>query len=170
MVMNQASLFSPAPRNVCVFSPCRRYRYSLRRKINDRASVCLWVLANPSVADEFDLDPTLRRCADYTERWGFGEMRVVNERAWVETESSLVPDDDSAIGVDNGWHIIENARGSNLIVCGWGRLGGGAGVRVFYLLRDEGFWLHALKLNKNGSPQHPLYLKASLKPFPLEAA
>lgn len=25
-------------------------------------------------------------------------------------------------------------------------------------------------LNQNGSPQHPLYLKASRKPFPLEAA
>lgn len=168
MTKGQLPLLATEPMNECVFSPCRRYRYSLRRKINDRASVCLWVLANPSVADEFDLDPTLRRCADYTERWGFGEMRVVNVRAWVETDSDLVPEDDSiAIGFDNGRHVIENARGANLIVCGWGNLGGAAGLRCLQLLRDEGFRPHALKLNQDGSPQHPLYLRKDAKPFPM---
>jgi hypothetical protein len=184
--VTQLSLTGTAtPRNECVFSPCpscgsvprcgcgvkRTYRYVLKRRINDRAAVCLWVMANPSIADEYKLDPTLTRCADYTERWGFGEMRVVNVRAWIETDSDKVPDDDSiAIGFDNGHHVIENARAANLIVCGWGKLGGTAGLRCAQLLRDEGFRLHALKLNQDGSPQHPLYLAKSLKPFPMEAA
>jgi hypothetical protein len=158
------------PRNECVFSPCRRYRYSLRRKINDATGVCLWVMANPSVADEFRLDPTLTRCADYTERWGYGEMRVVNVRAWVETDSSKLPPDDIAIGLDNnGAHIVRNAMESQLIVCGWGKLGGSAGLRALQLLRDLGFAPHALKLNQDGSPQHPLYLAKTLKPFRMEA-
>jgi hypothetical protein len=168
--MNQPALFAVPHRNECVFSPCRRYRYSLRRKISDASSTVLWVMANPSIADEFKLDPTLTRCADYTERWGYGEMRVVNVRAWVETDSSKLPPDDQAIGVENGFHIVKNAVASQLIICGWGKLGGAAGLRALQLLRDDGFKPHALKLNKDGSPQHPLYLKASLKPFPLEAA
>jgi hypothetical protein len=168
--LSQLSFITTAPRNECVFSSCRRYRYSLRRKINDASSVCLWVMANPSIADEFRLDPTLTRCADYTERWGYGEMRVVNVRAWVETDSSKLPPDDIAIGFDNGFHIIKNAIASQLIVCGWGKLGGTAGLRALQLLRDEGFKPHALKLNQDGSPQHPLYLKSSLKPFPMGAS
>lgn len=93
---------SPIPRNVCVFSKDRKYRYSLVRDLGTGEGACLWVLANPSIADEFRLDNTLTRCADYTQRWGYREMRVANVRAWVETDSSKVPDDDVlAAGPDN---------------------------------------------------------------------
>lgn len=166
----QAQLFARPQRNECVFSPCRRYRYLLRRVINPTAKrgICLWLLANPSVADEYDLDPTLRRCADYTERWGFSEMRVVNVRAWIETESDKVPDDESAWGPDNLAHIMQQADQADLLVCGWGRLGGERALTILEWVKQVAK-PHALRLNQDGSPQHPLYLPAILKPFPLEA-
>lgn len=165
--MTQAALFSPPARNECVFSPCRKYRYLLRRVVSpsEPRTTCLWVLANPSVADEYDLDPTLRRCADYTKRWGFHTMAVVNVRAWVETKSKEVPPDPLAIGPQNNDAIIAAAGLASLVVCGWGKLGGERGKRVLALLRDIEVVPHALQLNEDWSPQHPLYLKKSLQPF-----
>ncbi len=165
--MNQLALIGP--RNECVFSPCRRYRYVLKRKLGSGAGVCLWVMANPSVADEFRLDPTLTRCADYTAQWGFGAMHVVNVRAFVSTNPKGVPSDPIAIGPDNDGHIIEQAAHAKLVVCGWGRLAGERHTQVLKLLSPYCV-PHALKRNGDGSPSHPLYLAKALKPFPLEAA
>lgn len=156
------------PRNECVFSPCRRYRYVLKRRLDRGIGVCLWVMLNPSIADEFRLDPTLTRCADYTERWGFGAMHVVNVRAWVATDPKDVPTDPLAIGDDNDNHIIEQAANAKLVVCDWGALAGERSAHVLKLIRPYCV-PHALSLTKGGEPGHPLYLRKDLKPFPLEA-
>lgn len=166
--MTQTAMFSPTAHNECVFSACRKYRYVLRRVVNAKGrGACLWVLANPSVADEYKLDPTLKRCAAYTEEWGFSTMAVVNVRAWVSTVAKAVPADPLAIGPENNDRIVFEAARANLVVCGWGNLGGERGRRVLALLRDIGVNPHALKLNEDGSPVHPLYQPASLKPFPM---
>lgn len=166
--MNQLRLLQ-TPRNECVFSPCRKYRYVLKHKLDSGVGVCLWVMANPSKADEFDLDTTLTRCADYTERWGYAEMRVVNVRAWVSTDPKGVPADPIGIGPDNDNHIIEQAAQAKLVVCGWGALGGERGARVLQLLRPYCV-PHALTLTKAGAPGHPLYLAKKLTPFALEVS
>lgn len=168
--MIQASLFPAEVRFPCIFSPCGRYRYLLRAEISSLGKgVCLWVLANSSKGNEQRLDPTLTRCADYTERWGFGEMRVVNARAWIATNPKDVPADPLAIGPDNDGHIIEQAAQARLVVCGWGKLGGERGTHILKLLRPYCV-PHALVQNGDGSPSHPLYLRKDLKPFPLEVA
>lgn len=154
-------------RNECVFSSCHKYRYLLKRVINNSgAGICLWIMANPSIADEFRLDPTLTRCLDYTTRWGFSEMRVVNVRAWIETESAKVPVDPLAIGPDNFDHVIEQANLADTVICGWGKLGGELGRFMLRAIRPVAH-PYALKLNQDGSPQHPLYLSKSLEPFPI---
>lgn len=169
--MAQLSLLKPPARNECVFSPCRRWRYLLKRVVNEAGvGVCLWIMANPSIADEYKLDPTLTRCADYTERWGFAEMRVANARAWVSTDPKAVPADPLAIGPENDQHILEQVVQAKLVVCGWGALGGERGPRVLQLIKPYCV-PHALKLNKSdNSPSHPLYLAKSIQPFPMEAA
>lgn len=166
-----ATLFPELPRNECVFSPCRRYRYLLKRVVDRKATkgICLWVLANPSVADEVDLDPTLRHCADYAARWGYSEMRVVNVRAWVETKSEKVPPGLLAIGPDNFQHVMDQTLEASLVVCGWGKLGGELGLEMLHAIKRVCV-PHALKLTNAGEPYHPLYLRKELKPFPLEAA
>lgn len=62
------------------FNDARTHRFSLQRIIDPRHpddAVC-WVLLNPSTADAFKLDPTLKRCAQFSLRWGFGSMLIVN--------------------------------------------------------------------------------------------
>ena len=44
-----------------VFSKDRRFRYILRRKVGWDERVCLFIMLNPSTADETHDDPTIRR-------------------------------------------------------------------------------------------------------------
>jgi hypothetical protein len=56
---------------------------------------------------------------------------------------------------------------ASLVICGWGKAGGlrDRGKTVLMLIRSVGRIPHALKLNADGTPQHPLYLPYSKKPF-----
>lgn len=53
------------------FSPCRQYRYSLRRQWGDPAGgYAMFVGLNPSTADETMDDQTIRRCVGFAKQWG----------------------------------------------------------------------------------------------------
>lgn len=58
---------------LATWSPCKNYRYTLRRvwRSVDEPRVVTWVLLNPSTADEFASDPTIRRCMGFSQEWGF---------------------------------------------------------------------------------------------------
>ncbi len=59
-------------------SACGRYRYRLTRVWDRSRPRCLWVMLNPSTADERSLDPTARRCFDFSLSWGCGALEAVN--------------------------------------------------------------------------------------------
>jgi hypothetical protein len=152
-----------------VYSPCRSYRYLLAWPTglaNER--IACGIFANPSTATEEQLDPTCRRWVNYCRAWGYGWAWVVNVRAWRETDPRKVPPDPESIGQENDRHILQAALGAELVVCGWGRLGGRRGDGVLGLLSYAGIVPHALKVNQDGSPCHPLYLSSKLKPQPLD--
>lgn len=64
-----------------LFSPCRKYRYRLYRKWGPRP-LANFVLLNPSVADEFQNDPTVERLQARALNWGYGGLVVTNIFAW----------------------------------------------------------------------------------------
>ena len=43
-------------------------------------------MLNPSIADERDLDPTLRRCKGFAQEWGMDGMLMTNVRPLVATD------------------------------------------------------------------------------------
>jgi hypothetical protein len=187
--MSQLGLFSqppaPAPAQTkpwATFSRCgqhgsdcadefctgRPYRYFLAFPTGAaNARAALGIFANPSTATPADPDPTVTRWIDYCRRWGFGWAWVANARAWRETDPKKMPADPQAIGPENDVHLQHFIVQADLIVCGWGKLAGPRGPRVLELVRAAGKVPHALKLNGDGSPTHPLYLAASLVPFPM---
>lgn len=159
------------------FAPGRLYRYRLWRIWNPALPRALFILMNPSTADEVRNDPTIERCYRRVMAWRrrgllFGGIEVCNVFAWRETDSRLLPRLIAAgldiVGPDNDFHIESAARAADLIVCGWGQPGNllGRGRRVLELL--EGRELHALAINADGTPQHPLYIgyDAELLPLP----
>lgn len=146
----------------------RPYRYLLGWPTGvDNDRICIFVLANPSTATADELDPTVTRCIDYARAWKYGWCWVLNVRAFRATDPKAVPRTREAIGPSNDTIIEAFVRCAQLVVCGWGKLGGARGPVVLELIRKAGKTPHALKLNDDGSPRHPLYLAKNLKPVEL---
>src|SRR3989441_9105308 len=61
-----------------VFSKCRRWRYLLWRRWDEKRPSANFLMLNPSTADETQLDPSCTRARDYAARLGFGGLFVTN--------------------------------------------------------------------------------------------
>jgi len=163
-----------------IFSPCRRYRYLLWRIWDATAPPATFCMMNGSTADEVDDDATVTRCCERAARWDLtdflkvGGVKVINAFGWRETDSRKLPLLVAAgidiVGPDNDRHILEACRGAAIVICGWGNPGHQLlqrGPAVLKLMRDNGIVPMALKVNANGSPQHPLYISYDTLPQPL---
>ncbi len=150
-----------------VFSRCRRWRYQLWRRWDERRPVANFLMLNPSTADERKLDPTCARARDYAERWGYGALIVTNIFAFRATDPERMKAVRDPVGRANDAAILRAARESALVVCAWGNHGKflDRSSRVKSLLTKNLVPLHALRVNSGGEPAHPLYLPAALKPI-----
>jgi len=145
-----------------IFSPCRKYRYSLSRIWKPERPYCLFVALNPSTADENIDDSTIRRCIRFSFDWGYGGMVMTNIFAYRSTDPAGLKIPDDPIGPENDSFIKKLSFSAGITVCAWGIHGNylSRGKTVLSFLKDP----HYLKLTKDGTPNHPLYLKANLKP------
>lgn len=172
MVTSQAALpLGDADASGATFSPDRAHRYSLWRVWRPSAGRVLWVMLNPSTADEVVLDPTIRRCVDFAKRWGYGGIEVVNLFALRSTDPAALYDHADPIGPENDRHIVEAAGRAKRVIGAWGVHGAhrGRAPAVEALLAGTGP-LECLGTNRDGSPRHPLYVWSGTQPLTLEAA
>lgn len=154
----------------CEFSPDRRFRYFLFRQWNADLGRCMFVMLNPSTADEIKNDPTVERCQRRAAAMGFGSLSVTNIFALRSTDPRLLYEFNDPVGSDNDFYIETACKSSDLIVCGWGKHGNlkKRGEEVLALIRKTGKTPHALKINSDGTPAHPLYIGYDVKPSPIE--
>lgn len=156
----------PQPQNgrAVTFSPCRTYRYTLRIVWDESLPVAAFVGLNPSTADEYQDDPTIRRCKGFAQSWGCGGMLMLNLFAFRATDPAEMKRAADPIGPDNRLaEFLDTCTGPR-VAC-WGTHGSHAGRAAFIApLLPE---LQCLGKNADGSPKHPLYLKAdtALQPF-----
>ena len=160
----QPDLFSEAIRRTAVFSPCRTWRYTLERYWDEELPRFLFVLLNPSTADEKRDDPTNRRAINFVKRWGGGSCIFVNLFAFRTPLPAEMKKAADPIGPENDSYILAQAQMASKIICGWGTHGEwkNRGRDVMRLL--EGFDRYTLGLTKRGHPKHPLYLRADTDP------
>ena len=143
------------------FSDCRKYRYALSRTWNGKKKTILFIGLNPSTANEKIDDPTIRRCINYAQNWGYGSLLMVNLFAYRATIPSELKNVKNPIGNDNDLHIIELSKKADIAVAAWGNEGSllNRDKEVKKILPN----LMCLKINKSGQPAHPLYQKKDLK-------
>ena len=161
-----------APDSGAVFSPCRRWRYLLWRQWDEKLPVLNVIGCNPSTAAEIKNDVTASRLVDFAQKWGYGKLNLTNLFAWVATNPADMKEA-SARGLDVVGHknhkwIFSEADGAKTVICAWGMNGNfrHRGKEVERTLRlNLSLKLCALKLCKDGTPQHPLYLRGDTKPF-----
>lgn len=152
-----------------IISECGKYRYRLERKWVG-LKTCLFIMLNPSTADADIDDPTIRRCMGFASREGCGRLIVVNLYGFRSTDPKALPKLGAmnAAGMKNAYHVEMAMKESDLIIAGWGRQSPWiqpiASVRT--CANNFGKIIQCLGLNNNGSPRHPLYIRADA---PLQA-
>jgi hypothetical protein len=124
------------------------------------------IMLNPSTADEFENDPTVERCERRARSMGYGGLTVLNIFALRSTDPKGLYESDDPIGPLNDRVIELLTEGAWSVICGWGTHGKfmARGQQVCSHLRSAGVVTMALKLNKDGSPGHPLYVPYHLEP------
>lgn len=147
-----------------VLSPCRLYRYELRRQWDPTKPEVAFIGLNPSTADETQDDPTIRKCIGYAKRWGFGGLCMVNLFAYRATDPADMKRYSDPIGPENDETLRRITSSAGLTIAAWGTEGVhlDRAKAVLPLLHNP----HCLRITKAGHPGHPLYILGSATPFP----
>ena len=150
-------------------SPCGAYRYTLSREWLTGYGRVVFVMLNPSTADATKDDRTIRRCIGYAQAWGAGALDVVNLYAFRATKPADLWRATDPVGPDNDAHIAATVRAEHVtkVIAAWGK--NAKPDRILAVTRIVRDWnpraLHALRVSKDGTPNHPLYLPGALRPF-----
>ena len=146
-----------------VWSPCRKYRYTLWRVFSEYPPKNFMAVIglNPSTATELEDDPTVNRCWKLAKREGFDAFCMLNIFALRSTDPQQLYKSADPIGAENDRWIIEVTQQADIVVAAWGVHGAfqyrGRDVRQMIL--D----LKCLGITKHGHPRHPLYLRKDVE-------
>lgn len=163
-----------------VISDDELFRYSLWRNWEDLAATapsndcCLWIALNPSTADAFKEDATVRKCIGFSRRWGHTSMEIVNMYAFRSRHPKMLKLALDPVGPDNDAWILRAVARSKRVVAAWGNapIIGERDVALGRLLETAGAELSCLGVTGWGRPKHPLVLsyRTPLVPYRPRAA
>lgn len=147
------------------FSGDGGYRNFLTRTWGEGAPA-VWIMLNPSTADAFDDDPTIRQCIGFTRRLApeAGGLTVVNLYSLRATDPAELWTHPDPVGPAGNYYLgsraISGALDGRLVIAAWGMHGArhGRGAQVATELTAAGVKLWCLGVTKDGHPKHPLYL------------
>lgn len=166
----------PAVRRWAVFDPTNdSYRYELGRQFEPGpAGIVLFVLCNPSTANESNDDPTIRRCMSFAQRWEFGTVLIGNLFAYrtpypADMFAALKRGTD-IVGPRNDEYLAAMAERATRIVCAWGsfQLAWDRSKVVYQSLMQHRPKMVMLRRAITGAPYHPLYVPQKIQPIPFE--
>lgn len=142
------------------------YRYELRREWGDDPREIAWIMLNPSTADHAVDDPTMRRVIDFSKRFGFERLRVVNLFALRSPNpKDLRSPNPNPVGPNNSRYIVCAVEDCDTLVVAWGanRLARERSPMLVDFCKEQGRELYCLGTTKDGSPRHPGRLSASTR-------
>lgn len=163
----------PGVKGDATFSADGRYRQLMRRWTGDAFPdrYVLFIGMNPSTADATVNDPTCAREWTFARREGFSAMAKANVGDYRATDPKmLLAPGVEAVSPDNLPTIRHVAAGAERVILCHGKLNKAlapAGREMVAALRADGVPLWCFGTNADGSPKHPLYLRADtpLQPF-----
>lgn len=160
-----------------IFSPDRKYRYTLYREWEPSKPLVAFIGLNPSTADEVQNDPTVTRCINFAKAWGAGRFCMLNLFGYRSTDPKGLYAVKDPVGADNAVWVDTVAREADIVVCAWGTHGRKrmpehamdveAMLYRISLKRSRAPAVCSLGWNADGSPKHPLYLRADSWPVDL---
>lgn len=163
--MNRAKAVHPVNRSA-VLSADGRHRYHLTRTWGD-GDRAVFVMLNPSTADAYSDDPTIRRCIGYARAWGLDGIEVVNLYGLRATNPADLWRTDDPVGPENDRWLAAAGLSPYALIAAWGVHA--RQDRVEAVISLPGYErLTCLNVTQDGAPAHPLYqpTMASLRPWP----
>ena len=152
-----------------VISADGKYRYLLGREwvmpepLTTKA--CVFIMLNPSTADATADDRTIARCIGYATRWGYSRLQVVNLFALRATDPAELVTAIDPVGPDNRMYLEDAIISGGIVVAAWG---------AHHMAKRQTFEYRgilttrpmvALRVNRDNTPGHPLYLRADTEPI-----
>jgi hypothetical protein len=139
------------------------YRYSLIRNWSWSKLNLLFVMLNPSKADETIDDATIRWCMSFARRWDFGGIEVCNLWPYRATNPmdltvAITMGMDAGAMAYNDEALLRAFDNHSWGIAAWGCHEGAAtrAAEVRALAASVGCKLWTLGLTADGSPRHPL--------------
>lgn len=143
-----------------IYSIDMKYRYLLERIWDKSKPLCIWCMLNPSTATEFNNDPTIERCEVRSNMLGMGGYIILNLFAYRSKDPNQLLWIKDPVGAYNDLLIDENIQRGNRVILAWGTKGRlfNRGNIVMERFRLNKIPIFAFRLNKDGTPNHPLYI------------
>lgn len=125
-------------------------------------------MLNPSAANEEQDDPTIRACSQFTQRWGYNQLSVVNLFAYRTSQPLGLKQVANPVGSENNHYLLAAAESADRIILAWGNWGSllNRDHAVISLFQQHQQKLYCLARNRSGHPRHPLYVKRTNRPKP----
>ncbi len=139
------------------FSIDKKERYSLKREWDKSKNKILYIMLNPSFADDKDDDPTIRRLINFTKKFNSGGFLVGNIFTTI-TPNPKELDKSKGMSDKNFEELIKLINKVDQIVYAWG-----SSIEEPQLLKKLVLNPKCFGKNLNGTPKHPLYLPSQTK-------
>lgn len=143
-----------------IISDDQKCRYQLTR-IWSALPILVWMMLNPSKADAYKNDATIRRCIGFSMNWGFGGLEVYNAFGYRATHPAALLEVSDPVGPENDKYLQAIPVDREIIVA-WGvfpqRL---AKREKNVLMMLDGRNVCCLGYTLTGYPRHPVRLPYS---------
>lgn len=152
----------PKEKRTAEFSADRVYRYTLDIVWDESLPMVQFIGLNPSTADEFKDDPTVRRCKQFARNWGYGGMVMTNLFAFRSTDPIPMKRHPQPIGEkqgdaeENDAALYRTHLRCDKTVAAWGNHGLHLDRWLFVSELIPELW--CFRITKAGQPEHPLYM------------
>jgi hypothetical protein len=168
--MSALTLFGDLPEtSSAVISDDGVYRYQLMRLRPGSGPPLVMGMLNPSTANHEINDPTVVRCITLADRENASALFIWNLFGLRATDPRELRRHPDPVGPENDRHIRALCTPGTRVVVAWGNGGNlyGRDKIVTAMLATAGVRLMCLGVTKNGSPRHPLYVRADkpLEPY-----
>jgi hypothetical protein len=143
--------------DVAIFSECGAYRYLLTRGEAEGQTLGV-VMLNPSTANAFKDDPTIRRVRKFGAAWGYKRILIGNLFALRSPHPRDLFGVDDPVGPQNDKFLARILNSSATTLVAWGRnaLAPARARSVVGFAHAHRIELVCLGTTKDGSPIHPL--------------
>ena len=139
------------------FSIDKKERYSLKREWDKSKNKILYIMLNPSLADDKNDDPTIRRLVSFTKKYNYGGFLVGNIFTTI-TPNPKELDKSKGMSDKNFEELIKLINKVDQIVYAWG-----SSIEEPQLLKKLVLSPKCFGKNVNGTPKHPLYVPSQTK-------